>query len=185
MLKRKNFLQRFILPLILVVGIRQISSLVYNCASALSPGIFREVVIGTSGPLTFFSLWFFAFIGPPLAYFRGAHFIERLVIAFANPVIWILMIDREIACQFSGIERIYFFFLPWTFGIMCVTCVEFSIAELICRGIHKYKLHDRVKLFSPIVLLMLVGGLVGMYFGLIKGQEWVYMVVHHYAQYFR
>ena len=173
-MKRKSFVQRFIVPLILVVGIRQFSNLVYHSASALTPGLFREVVIGTSGPLTFISLWFFAFIGPPLAYFRGAHFIERLIIAVANPVIWILMIDREIACQFSGIERIYFFFLPWTFGIMCVTCVEFSIAELICRGISKYKFNDRVKLLSPIVLLMLVGGLVGTYFGLINGQR-----LHH------
>ncbi len=184
-MKQKSFVHRFILPLILVVGIRQISSLVYNAASMLSPGILRDMVIGTAGPLTFFSLWFFAFIGPPLAYFRGAHFIERLIIAFANPLIWILMIDREIACQFSGIERIYFFFLPWTFGIMCVTCVEFSLAEIVSRAIHRYKIQEPVTVFQPLVLLMLAGGLVGLYYGLIKGQEWVYIVVHHYAQYFR
>lgn len=184
-MQRKSFIQRFVLPLILVVGIRQVSSLVYNAASGFSPGIFRDLVIGAAGPLTFFSLWFFAFIGPPLAYFRGARFVERLIIAFANPLIWILMIDREIACQFSGIERIYFFFLPWTFGIMCVTCVEFSLAEIVCRAVHRYKTHAPVTVFQLMVLLMLAGGLVGMYFGLIKGQEWVYMVVHHYAQHFR
>jgi len=184
-MQRKSFAQRFVLPLILVVGVREVSRLVYNAASDLAPGIFRDALIGTAGPVTFLSLWFFAFIGPPLAYFRGAHFIERLVIAFANPLIWILMIDREIACQFSGIERIYFFFLPWTFGIMCVTCVEFSLAEIVCRAIHRYKHGGLVTVFQPVVLLMLAGGLVGMYFGLIKGQEWVYMVVHHYAQYFR
>ena len=178
-------MQRFIVPLILVVGIRQISRLVYNAASGLDPGIFRDVVIGTAGPLTFFSLWFFALLGPPLAYFRGANFIERLIIAFANPLVWILMIDRAIACQFSGIERLYFFLLPWTFGIMCVTCVEFSLAELVSRTVHKYRLHGPATVFQPVVLMMLAGGLVGMYFGLIKGQEWVYVVVHHYAQHFR
>jgi len=184
-MKQKGIIQRFLVPLILVVGIREVSRLAYNAASALSPGIFRDVVIGTAGPLTFFSLWFFALIGPPLAYFRGARFIERLIIAFANPLIWILMIDRGIACQFTGIERIYFFFLPWTFGIMCVTCVEFSLAEIVCRAVHRYKNKGDVTVFQPVVLLMLAGGLVGMYFGLIKGQEWVYMVVHHYAQYFK
>ena len=95
------------------------------------------------------------------------------------------MIDREIACQFSDIERIYFFFLPWTFGIMCITCVAFSLAEIACRVVHKSKLQGPVTVFQPMVMLMLTGGLVGTYFGLIKGQEWVYMVVHHYAQYFR
>lgn len=184
-MRQKNFVQRFIIPLFLVVGIRQVSRLVYNAAGALPPGILRDMVINTAGPLTFVSLWFFAFVGPPLAYFRGAGFIERLVIAFANPLIWILMIDREIACQFSGIERIYFFFLPWTFGIMCVTLVEFAVAELICRGVHAVKYQERVRVFSPVVLLMLAAGLVGVYLGLIKGQEWVYMVVHHYAQHFR
>ena len=32
-MQRKSFIQRFVLPLILVVGIRQISSLVYNAAT--------------------------------------------------------------------------------------------------------------------------------------------------------
>jgi hypothetical protein len=184
-MKKKSIVQRFVIPLILVVGIREVSRLAYNAASALSPGIFRDVVIGTTGPLTFFSLWFFALIGPPLAYFNGARFIERLIIAFANPLIWILMIDHDIACQFTGIERVYFFFLPWTFGIMCVTCVAFSLAEIVCRAVHRYKNKGDVTVFQPVVLLMLVGGLVGMYFSLIKGQEWVYLVVHHYAQYFK
>ena len=184
-MKQRSFIQRFLIPFILVVGIREVSRQIYHAASALDPGFFREAVIGTAGPLAFLSLWFFALIGPPLAYFRGANFIERLIIAFANPVIWILMIDREIACQFSGVERIYFFFLPWTFGIMCVTLVEFSLAEIVCRAVHKSKNRDEVTVFHPLVLLMLAGGLVGMYFGLIKGQEWVYLVVHHYAQYFR
>jgi len=181
-MQRKNIFYRFIIPLITVVAFRQVSSLIYNSASALSPGVFRDVIIGTAGPLTFISLWFFAFVGPPWAYFRGAFFIERLIIAFANPVIWILMIDADIACQFSGVERIYFFFLPWTFGIMCVTCVEFSISEIICRAIRKFRTRERVAVLHFGILLMLSGGLVGTYFGLIKGQEWVYMVVHHYAQ---
>ena len=184
-MKKKNIVHRFIIPLILVVGIREVSRYVYNAAGALQPGVFRDAVIGTAGPLTFFSLWFFALVGPPLAYFRGARFMERLIVAFANPVIWILMIDRQIACQYSGIERMYFFFLPWTFGIMCVTCVEFSLADIVCRTVHRLKTRDPVTVFQPVVWLMLAGGLAGMYFGLIKGQEWVYVVVHHYAQYFR
>ena len=184
-MKQKGIIQRFIIPLILAVGIREVSRLVYNGASTLSPGLFRDVVINTAGPLTFFSLWFFALIGTPLAYFRGARFLERLIVAFANPVLWILMIDREIACQFTGIERIYFFFLPWTFGIMCVTCLAFSLAEIVCRALHKYKLKGNVTVPQPVVLLMLAGGLVGTYVSLIKGQEWVYVVVHHYAQFFR
>ena len=67
-MKKKSIVQRFVIPLILVVGIREVSRLTYNAASILSPGIFRDVVIGTAGPLTFFSLWFFATTeGPSLS----------------------------------------------------------------------------------------------------------------------
>jgi hypothetical protein len=67
-MKKNGFIQRFVLPLILVVGIREVSRLTYNAASALSPGIFRDVVIGTAVPLTFFSLWFFTTTeGPSLS----------------------------------------------------------------------------------------------------------------------
>ncbi|MBW2366048.1 MAG: hypothetical protein JRF25_13630, partial [Deltaproteobacteria bacterium] len=120
-MRHLGFIKRFIFPLILVVAIRVISSVIYNSSSALPVGLVRDLLINTFGPITFFSLWFFAFIGPPIAYFRGATFIERLIVAFINPVMWIISIESKIACQFSGIEMVYFFFLPWTFGIMCVT----------------------------------------------------------------
>lgn len=179
-----SFIKRFVYPLIFVVGIRIISSIIYNSSSALSPGILRDILIGFFGPVTFLSLWFFAFVGPPIAYFRGALFFERLIIAFINPVMWIIDVEIDISCQFSGIEMIYFFFLPWTFGIMCVTCFEFSISELVCRFFHKRKKAEPVRVLHPGVLILLVVGLAGTYIGLIRGQEWVYTVVHHYAEHF-
>lgn len=183
-MKRLNVTRRFIFPLILVVSIRIISSLIYNSSSALGPGIIRTILIGTFGPITFFSLWFFAFVGPPIAYFRGASFIERLIIAFINPVLWVISVESQLACQFSGIEMVYFFFLPWTFGIICVTLLEFSIAEIVCRFIHKKRFKEIVSVFHPVVLIFLFAGVTGTYVGLIKGQEWVYTVVHHYAAHF-
>ena len=183
-MRQMNYIKRFIFPLIFVVSVRVISSLIYNTSSSLPPGLFRMLLINTFGPITFFSLWFFAFVGPPLAYFRGASFIERLIIAFINPVMWIISVESKLACQFSGIEMIYFFFLPWTFGIMCVTLLEFSISEIVCRYVHKKRFNDIVTVFHPGVLILLTSGLAGTYVGLIKGQEWVYMVVHHYAKHF-
>ncbi|MBW2181219.1 MAG: hypothetical protein JRG81_12770, partial [Deltaproteobacteria bacterium] len=176
-MRHLGFIKRFIFPLILVVAIRVISSVIYNSSSALPVGLVRDLLINTFGPITFFSLWFFAFIGPPIAYFRGATFIERLIVAFINPVMWIISIESKIACQFSGIEMVYFFFLPWTFGIMCVTLFEFSISEIICRFIHRQRFKEIVSVFHPAVLILLFTGLLGTYVGLIKGQEWVYMVV--------
>lgn len=179
-----NFLRRFILPLIFVVSVRLISSFVYHASSGLPPGLIRTLLINTFGPITFISLWFFAFVGPPIAYFRGAAFIERFIIAFINPVMWVICVEAQLACQFTGIEMIYFFFLPWTFGIMCVTLLEFSISEIVCKVVHRKKYKDPVPVFHPGVLLLLVSGLAGTYVGLIKGQEWVYRVVHHYSKHF-
>jgi hypothetical protein len=184
-MEKRSFFHRFIVPLIIVVGFLIVSSFAYHGAGGyMHPGPLRSVLIGIFGPLLFFSIWFFALVGPPIAYFRGATFIERLIIAFVNPVIWVARMESMVACQFSGIEMVYFFFLPWFFGIMCVTLFLFSVAELVCRAIDKFRDPEGVRVLSPVVLLLLVLGLLGTYVGLIKGQEWVYMVVHHYAGHF-
>ena len=183
-MERKGFVKSFIIPLVIVVGTMAVSAVIYHSSSGLDPGPLRNLLVNTFGPLLFFSIWFFALVGPPLAYFRGALFIERLIIAFANPVIWIIKMESMVACQFSGIEMIYFLFLPWFFGIMCVTLLFFSISEFVCRTIHKIKDPEDVRVFHPLVILFLLLGLAGTYMGLIKGQEWVYMIVHHYAAHF-
>jgi len=183
-MKPSPMTKRFLFPLILVVTVGRVSAFLYHAAGNLPPGALKSILINTVGPLDFFSLWFFAFVGPPLAYYLGAAFGERLIIAFANPIIWIVGLESEIACQFNAVEMVYFLFLPWIFGIMCVTCVEFSLAELVCRAIHRRKTRDPVRVWHPVVLILLAGGTLGTYLGLIKGQEWVYMVVHHYAGHF-
>ena len=65
-------------------------------------------MINVFGPVLFFSIWFSPILGVPLSYFRGALQIERVVIAFINPVLWILRNELMVACQFSGVELIYF-----------------------------------------------------------------------------
>ncbi len=183
-MEQRNLIKRFIIPLLLVVGINLVSGFIYDSASALSPGVFRYILISIFAPLLFISLWFFAFVGPPLAYYLKASFVERFIIAFANPVIWVISVESKVACQYCLAEMVYFFFLPWTFGIICVTCVELSISELICRFIDNKRTPGNTKIFHPAVITLLAGGLLGTYVGLIKGQEWVYFVVHHYKSSF-
>lgn len=184
-MEKKGFVKRFIIPLAIVVGIMAISSVIYHVAGGyMSPGSTRDTLIGIFGPLMFVSIWLFALVGPPIGYFMGATFIERLIIAFANPVIWVARMESMVACQFSPVEMVYFFFLPWFFGIMCVTLFLFSVSELLCRSIGKMRGLKGVRVFHPVVLLFFIGGLFGTYVGLIKGQEWVYMIVHHYAAHF-
>ncbi|MBI9083669.1 MAG: hypothetical protein JEZ11_08720 [Desulfobacterales bacterium] len=173
--------RRFLLPLILAVGTLALSGAIYHGAAGMTPGPLRSALIGMFGPLLFGSIWFFAFIGPPLAYRLGAGFVERLVIAFANPIIWIVQVELRLACQFTGVELIYFLFLPWLFGLICVTLLEFSLSELVCRVVHRRLTGMPIKVFHPAVVLCLTAGITGLYFGLIRGQEWVYMVVHHYS----
>ena len=183
-MKRPGIFKRFIVPLAFVVGVWAISRYAYEAAGALPPDVVRTTLINVFGPLLFISVWFFAFVGPPWAYIRGATFLERFIIAFANPVIWFARVESRVACQFSTVEMIYFFFLPWTFGLMCVTFFELGVSEVVCRTIHKIKAPREVRIFHPLVLIFLIGGLAGTYIGLIKGQEWVYTVVHHYAEHF-
>ena len=182
-MKESGIIRRFLVPLVLVVGIMAVASLVFHGARALAPGGLRTALTWVFGPLMFISIWFFGLVGPPIAYFRGARFVERIVVAFANPVIWVVRMMAKVSCQYSAVELVYFFLLPWTFGIICVTLFLFSVAELVCRAMDK-KRGGAVRVFSPIVLVLLIAGLAGTYFGLIRGQEWVYMIVHNYAGHF-
>ncbi|MFH1135977.1 MAG: hypothetical protein V1816_07810 [Pseudomonadota bacterium] len=181
-MKKKSFAGRFLLPLTLCVGVMLISGFFYHSAPDMARGPVRTVMVEVFGPLLFLSIWFFPLVGPPLAFFGGASFPERMIIAFANPVIWIARMEALVACQYTPLELVYFFFLPWTFGNVCVTLALFSLAEFSCRivavGTGRA---PGLKILAPGVLLMLVLGGVGLYFGLIRGQEWVYLVVHHYA----
>ncbi len=151
-MKEKGIVRRFVFPLVLVVGIMVIASLIFHGARRLDPGAVRTVLTWTFGTVMFLSIWFFGFVGPPIAYFKGARFIERLIIAFANPIIWVVRMMAKVSCQFSAVELVYFFFLPWTFGIMCVTLFEFSVSDLVSRAVDKKRGGD-VRVFSPIVVV--------------------------------
>jgi hypothetical protein len=182
-MKKTDIIKRFIIPLGIVVGIMVLASLIFHGARTLAPGTIRTVLLWTFGPIMFISIWLFGFVGTPIAYFSGARFIERLVVAFANPVIWVARMMAKVSCQFGPVELVYFFFLPWTFGIVCMTLLEFSISETVCRAIDRRR-PASVRVFSPVVLVLLLLGLTGTYFGFIRGQEWVYMIVHNYALHF-
>ncbi len=179
----RGIFRRFIIPLLVALGTLAVSSAVYHGSTPMTPGTLRAVVKDLSGAAMFFSIWFFAFIGVPMAYFRGASFVERLAVAFANPLVWLVRMALTVSCQFSAIEMVYFFFLPWTFGVVAVTLFEFSIAEMMSRWIDRRR-GAGTRVFHPAVLSLLAAGAAGVYFGLIRGQEWAYVVVNHYADHF-
>lgn len=179
----RTVFSRFLIPLLVALGTLTASSLVYHGSTPLTPGTLRTIVKDFSGAVMFVSIWFFAFIGPPLAYFRGASFIERAVVAFANPLVWLVRMALSVSCQFNAVEMVYFFFLPWTFGVVAVTLFEFALAEMACRAIDRRRGND-ARVLHPAVISLLAAGMAGVYFGLIKGQEWAYVVVNHYADHF-
>jgi len=182
-MKSHGIFGRFLVPLFIALGTLAVSSLAYHCSTPMAPGTLRAFVKDVSGGLMFVSSWFFALIGPPIAYFRGASFAERLTVAFANPLVWLVRMALSVSCQFSAVEMVYFFFLPWTFGVVSVTLFIFSVAELACRAVDRRRGID-VRVLHPAVLSLLAAGMAGVYFGLIKGQEWAYVVVNHYADHF-
>ncbi|HPI13384.1 MAG TPA: hypothetical protein PK875_03195 [Spirochaetota bacterium] len=182
-MEKKGVFGRFLVPLLVALGTLAISSLIYHGSSPMTPGTLRTIIKDVSGALMFISIWLFAFIGPPMAYFRGASFAERLTVAFANPLVWLVRMALAVSCQFGAIEMVYFFFLPWTFGVVAVTIFTFSLSELACRAIDRRRDAD-VRVLHPGVISLLIIGVAGVYFGLIKGQEWAYVIVNHYADHF-
>ncbi|HSV95376.1 MAG TPA: hypothetical protein VLM75_00425 [Spirochaetota bacterium] len=182
-MENRGIFGRFIIPLLVALGTLAVSSVIYHGSTSMTPGVLRTVIKDVSGAVMFVSIWFFAFVGPPIAYFRGASFIERIAVAFANPLVWLFRMALTVSCQFNAIEMVYFFFLPWTFGVVAVTLFAFSIAETLCRCIDRRR-GALIKALHPGVLALFLAGAAGVYFGLIRGQEWAYAVVNHYADHF-
>ena len=181
-MKDKGIVKRFFIPLAALIGLWAVSCAVYEgAAGSLPPGGLRTALVALFAPLLFLSVWGAGFIGPIFGYLRGATFPERALLAFANPLIWITRVEARVACQFSAVELVYFLFLPWIFGLVCVTCFELGLSELACRFVHRRRAPGSARISHPVVWLLIVGGLAGTYLGLIRGQEWVYGVVHHYA----
>ena len=57
--------------------------------------------------------------------------------------------------------------------------------EIISRFIHRRIEKDDPPRVLPVgIIITLLLGLAGTYVGMIRGQEWVYLVVHHYATHF-
>ncbi|MGV7928074.1 MAG: hypothetical protein AB2L13_04050 [Spirochaetota bacterium] len=68
--------------------------------------------------------------------------------------------------------------------MVAVTLFEFAVAELACRAIDRRRGNRRTGAPSGRNLAPFAAGVAGVYFGLIKGQEWAYVVVNHYADHF-
>ena len=183
-MRDQGFFSRFIYPLALVMGFWAASSYIYNVSGTFEPGLLKKALVAIFGPALFVSIWFMALIGPPMAYFRGARAVERFIIAFANPVIWIVRVEAEVACQYNTAELVYFFFLPWIFGLVCLTLTEFALGDIVCRIVHKFRRPGQVRIFPPLLVLFLVLGAAGTWLAFINGQQWVYFLVHNYAEFF-
>ncbi|MGV7928075.1 MAG: hypothetical protein AB2L13_04055 [Spirochaetota bacterium] len=99
----RTVFSRFLIPLLVALGTLTASSLVYHGSTAHGPRDASHRREGRSPARSCSSpSGFFAFIGPPLAYFRGASFIERAVVAFANPLVWLVRMALSVSCQFTA-----------------------------------------------------------------------------------
>jgi hypothetical protein len=183
-MKTGSGILRFVILLAIVIAVMTVTSLTYGYSSQMAAGPIRGIVSGISTVVLFMSIWLPGFVWVPVAFLLGLSPGERFVIGIANPVIWITRMCISVACQFTAVEILYFLLLPWTFGAMNNALLQFSLTEMACRFIVNRKKDVYVRALHPGLALLAAASTAGLYFGLVRGQEWVYMIVNHYADNF-
>ena len=87
-MKKQKFLKRFISPVLIVFFVMVLSFIIYNLAWRLESDAIHRPIAFISGITLFLSVALGTFVVYPMAYFRGASLIERIIASLINPFLW-------------------------------------------------------------------------------------------------
>ena len=86
-MKRQRFTRRVVFPVSLVLGIMIAAINGYDLSGHIENRLLHLILSNVSAFLMFLSIWLGAFFANTLAFFKGATFIERILVCLATPVI--------------------------------------------------------------------------------------------------
>ncbi len=153
---------------------------IYLAAGAMPQGWLRDGVKLVFGSLAFVSIWFFGWTGPALGRVTGARTGERLLLSFANPLLWVARMLFAVSGQLSLVELAYFCLLPWIFGLLALNVLQFCVAELVFALVGWKRGTAPFRWAHGVLVAGVVLSSAAVFLCLVHGQEWVYAVVHHY-----
>ena len=158
-LQRSNVTNRFLAPLIIALTVMIASRVVYLNACRIDSQLLYHTLATLAGTIQFASVVLVALVVYPVAYFRGATVVERVIVSSTNLAVWVGIDAYNVSEAFPCLESIYYganigaILFAWNFAWM-------GVLELACRWVEKRR-GDRGTIltlvpFLPLILFLLV-----------------------------
>ena len=125
--------ERFVTPVLVVFLVMTSSWLMYNFSWRLENTALHYCLASLSGTLLFLSVAFGALAVYPVAYFRGATWIERVLASLINPFLWATKESTRLSVSFSFLECVYYYLNPLNIWLACAVTAEMALVEMLCR----------------------------------------------------
>jgi hypothetical protein len=169
-MERTSFGQRFLKPVFVVLLTLVVSNITYFYLSwQITHPVLGSIVAFVSAAVLFISIGFGTLYIYPVAYFRGANKLERILACLVTPVVWNIKEMIRVSEFFTLGETLYYglntAFLLSLFGAIGMM----GLCEMLCRWQLGKRTGIRVKVFSPVPVLSIVVGIAALYVCLLWG----------------
>jgi hypothetical protein len=147
-MQRSSLTKRFLGPLLLALIVMVSSRMVYLCSHRIDDqGIYHAVAVA-SGMVQFVSVVLLALFVYPIAYFRGANPLERVVASSTNLAVWVCVDAYHVSAAFGCLESLYYG-VNIGFILFSWQCALMGVLELCCRHAQKSR-GGRLRVMTPL-----------------------------------
>jgi hypothetical protein len=158
-MKRSSFTNRFLGPLLLALIVMVSSRMVYLQSHRIDDQTIYHAIAVVSGTVQFASVVLLAVLVYPIAYFRGASPVERVIASSTNLAVWVCIDAYHVGEAFGGLEALYYG-VHIGFILFSWKCALMAVLELCCRHVERSR-GKRVRVmtpwpFVPLVVFLLV-----------------------------
>jgi hypothetical protein len=185
-MRKRNFLQRVVVPVSIVFLTVSAAYVTYFNSSAIGHEPLRHAVAFVSGIVLFFSIGLGPLVVYPMAYFRGASPWERIAASLFTPLAWIVKDLFRVSEFFTPGETLYYAFNPLFLLTIIGAFALMGICEMACRWRAVRRGESRLKVITPGPVFAAVTGVVAVYVLLIwgVGVHWFYIYMEGYRALF-
>ena len=176
---------RFIVPLSFVLIPLVASWLLYFNSWRIGHDVLHQWVAIISGLFLLAGLCLGSIVIYPLAFFRGARPVERVIACLAIPLIYCVYEICAASDSFTPAESLYYGLNPTVWMVFVLTVGLMGVCEWVCRGVSRLR-GARLRVFTWFPLIAVAVLLLGVYFSLIwgNGAHLFYLYVDGYLALF-
>ena len=147
-MKRSSLTNRFLGPLLLALIVMVASRIAYLHSHRIDDQAIYHSVAVFSGMVQFASIVLVATLVYPVAYFRGATLVERVIASSTNLAVWVCTDAYHVSEAFGFLESLYYG-VNIAFILFSWKCALMAVLELCCRHVAKRR-GARLRVMTPL-----------------------------------